>query len=392
MKHDIIIIGAGPAGLSFAREMAETGLNIVLLEKQPKSVLANPPYDGREIALTHLSRKIMGDLGMWDLVPNEKISLIKTAKVLNGSSPYALSFDHEEAGEETLGFMISNNQIRKAAYESLAGYKNIHILSEKEVSTLGTDQEKGWVELSSGERLEALLIIAADSRFSATRRMMGISTSMLDFGRTCIVCTMSAELPHHETAYECFHFDRTLAVLPLNNNQVSIVITLGSEESAQVLEMSKEAFAADIERRFEGRLGTMKLTSELFPYPLVATFAKTFCANRFALIGDAAVGMHPVTAHGFNLGLRGAHTLAKEIKNALQTGSDYASQTVLQRYSNAHRRASAPLFHGTNALVKLYTKDTPAAKFVRRTLLRVGNRLKPAKRLIMNQLTENKAA
>ena len=392
MKHDIIIIGAGPAGLSFAREMAETGLNIVLLEKQPESVLANPPYDGREIALTHLSRKIMGDLGMWDSIPDEKISLIKTAKVLNGGSPYALSFDHEEAGEETLGFMISNHQIRKAAYESLAGYKNIQILSEKEVSTLGTDQEKGWVELSSGERLEALLIIAADSRFSATRRMMGISTSMLDFGRTCIVCTMSAELPHHETAYECFHFDRTLAVLPLNNNQVSIVITLGSEESAQVLAMGKEDFAADIQHRFEGRLGTMKLTSELFPYPLVATFAKTFCANRFVVIGDAAVGMHPVTAHGFNLGLRSAHTLAKEIKDALQTGSDYAAQTVLQRYSQKHTHASALLFHGTNALVKLYTKDTPAAKFARRTLLRLGNRLKPAKRLIMNQLTENKAA
>ena len=78
--------------------------------------------------------------------------------------------------------------------------------------------------------------------FSATRRMMGISTSMLDFGRTCIVCTMDAELPHNDTAYECFHFDRTLAVLPLNNNQVSVVITLGSEESADVLNMSTGKF------------------------------------------------------------------------------------------------------------------------------------------------------
>ncbi len=392
MEHDIIVIGAGPAGLSFARDMAESDLNITLIEKQPESVLADPPYDGREIALTHSSHRIMNDLDMWDIMPDERISLIKTAKVLNGKSPYALSFDHEEAGEENLGFMVSNNTIRKAAYESLAGFKNIQILSEKEVAKLGTDSEKGWIELADGERLEAPLIVAADSRFSGTRRMMGISTSMLDFGRTCIVCTMSAELPHNDTAYECFHFDRTLAVLPMNNNQVSVVITLKSEESAEVLGMSEVDFAADTERRIEGRFGAMKLTSELFPYPLVATFAKTFHANRFAVIGDAAVGMHPVTAHGFNLGLRGAHTLASEIKTALQTGGNFAAQSVLERYSRKHRRAAAPLYHGTNALVRLYTNDKRAAKIARRALLRLGNRIKPAKRLIMNQLTQSKAS
>ena len=391
MQQDIIIIGAGPTGLSFAKEMAETGLNITLVEKQSEKTLANPLYDGREIALTHLSHKIMNDLGTWNLISKENVSLIKAAKVMNGNSSYALSFDHEEAGEENLGFMIANSNIRKSAYDSLSGIKNIKILTEKEVSKVGSDDKKGWIELKDGERLEAPLIVAADSRFSATRRMMGISTSMLDFGRTCIVCTMDAELPHNDTAYECFHFDRTLAVLPLNNNQVSIVITLKSEESTDVLSMSKEDFASDIERRMENKFGKMKLTSELFPYPLVATFAKTFHANRFAIIGDAAVGMHPVTAHGFNLGLRGSNTLANGIKQALKTGENWSSQTVLENYTNAHRKVSRPLFHGTNALVKLYTNDTRVAKFARRTLLRLGNHIKPAKRLIMNQLTEIKS-
>ena len=312
MKHDVIVIGAGPAGLSFAREMADTSLNVTLLEKSPESTLSDPPYDGREIALTHFSRQLLDNLGMWDLFGEDGVSLIKDAKVLNGNSSYALSFTHEEAGEENLGYLVSNRDIRKAAYRSIAGYDNIQILNEKEVSALGTDDQKGWVTLSDGERLEAPLIVAADSRFSATRRMMGIATPMLDFGRTCIVCTMSCELPHDDTAYEYFHFGRTLAVLPMNNKQVSIVITLKSQESGDVLSQSGASFASDIERRIKGRLGAMKLTSKLFPYPLVATLANKFCANRFAIIGDAAIGMHPVTAHGFNLGLRGAHTLASE--------------------------------------------------------------------------------
>ncbi|PCJ98128.1 MAG: ubiquinone biosynthesis protein UbiH [Zetaproteobacteria bacterium] len=391
MDHDIIIIGAGPAGLSFSRAMAETKLDILLIEKQPESVLADPPYDGREIALTHLSHKIMNDLGMWNLVPEEHISLIKTAKVMNGNSPYALSFDHTEVGEENLGFMISNHRIRKAAYESVKDYSNVTFLNEVTVSKVDTDDDKGWVELSDGRRLEAPLIIAADSRFSNTRRMMGISTNMLDFGRTCIVCTMEHELPHNDTAYECFHYDRTVAVLPLNNGQVSVVMTLTSEEDAGVLAMDEQEFSDDVARRIDYKFGQLKLSSKRYPYPLVSTLAKTFCANRFGLIGDAAVGMHPVTAHGFNLGLRGAQTLANEIQETLQSDGSFAPNIALERYSRKHRRHCLPLYHGTNALVRLYaTTQYRTAKFARKALLRLGNHIKPAKRFIMNQLTETK--
>lgn len=391
MQYDIIIIGAGPAGLSFARSLADTGLKIALIEKSPRKTLANPPYDGREIALTHLSHKLMNDLGMWQLIPEGEHFKIRDARVLNGNSAYSLDFDHREAGKENLGFMVSNNVIRRVALESLDGFENVTVLDENTVLKLGTTSTGGWVELASGERLEAKLLVAADSRFSTTRRMMGISTSMLDFGRTCIVCTMDAEKPHDDTAVEYFHFDRTLAILPLNDNQVSVVVTLKSDVSDEVLAMDKAEFAADIARRAGQQFGELKLTSELFAYPLVATFAKVFCKNRFVVIGDAAVGMHPVTAHGFNLGLQGADTLAREIKKAMSSGQDFASLAVLQRYSSAHRRASAPIYHGTNALVRLFTNDTPPARIARDALLHLGNVITPARNLIMERLTELKA-
>lgn len=388
MQADIIIIGAGPAGLSFARNVADTGLNILLIEKQSEQSLSDPQYDGREIALTHYSRDIMKKLGMWSLLSADKISLIKDAKVLNGASPFALAFDHHEMRVDNLGFMVSNNVIRKSAYASLEGYENVRIIGNSEVTDIGTCADNGWVKLSDGSRLEARLIVAADSRFSATRRMMGIATDMLDFGRTCVVCTMSVERTHDDTAYECFHNDQTLAVLPLNDDQVSVVVTIKTERSGDVLNLDAADFELDIERRFGHRFGAMKLTSELFSYPLVATFAKYFHANRFTLIGDAAVGMHPVTAHGFNLGLRGSDILAREIKHALKSGRDYAGQEALKRYSKEHRLICAPLYQGTNALVQLYTKQSLPAKLARHALLRIAKRLPPARRLIMNQLTE----
>jgi 2-polyprenyl-6-methoxyphenol hydroxylase-like FAD-dependent oxidoreductase len=136
----------------------------------------------------------------------------------------------------------------------------------------------------------------------------------------------------------------------------------------------------------------MKLDTQLFAYPLISTYAQKFYAPRYALLGDAAVGMHPVTAHGFNFGLRGADTLAREIQAGLQTGMDIGSASVLKNYSAAHRQATRPMYLGTNMLVKLFTNRSQPAAFLRATLLRLGNHLPPAKRMIMNQLTETGTA
>lgn len=388
MEQDIIVIGAGPAGLSFARLVADTGLKITLIEKQPEKILANPAYDGREIALTHLSHKIMSATGMWDRINDKDISLIKDAKVLNGDLENPLFFDHTKSGKENLGFMISNHHIRRAAYEVTKPFKNIRLMCEDEVAHVETNDRCGQVKLKSGKTLKAPLVIAADSRFSATRRMMGIATDMKDFGRMCIVCKVKLDRDHDDTAYECFFYDRTLAVLPLKGRYCSVVITIDSKDAHLVLDQDKAEFGRELTERMEGRFGKMSLDTELFPYPLVGTFAERFYANRYALIGDAAVGMHPVTAHGFNFGLRGAWTLADEIIKAHNLGLDIGGEELLRRYSSEHRHATLPMYLGTNALVGIYTKTTPLAKLARKALLAIGQNLPPAKRMIMNQLTE----
>lgn len=389
-SYDIIIIGAGPAGLSFARSLADTDLKIVLLERLSADVLANPPRDGRDIALTHLSADILKELDIWQRFPEDTVSMIKEARVIDGEDFGSfLGFDHRETDKETLGYLVSNHLIRKAAYESVQNFDTVTILTETEVTGVETNSLSGRVTLSDDTVLEAPLVIAADSRFSSARRKMGISASMLDFGRTVIVCNMEHETPHGQMAYECFGYDRTLAVLPLHGNTSSIVITVSSDEADDIMNMSEDAFNADISARFDHRLGNMSLVGERYPYPLVATYARHFVETRFALMGDAAVGMHPVTAHGYNLGLRGADTLAQQIKYAIASGADIGMDSVLKPYQAKHRRATWPLYEGTNLLVRLFTKDTPRARFVRKTMLKLGKHLPPVKKLITNQLTES---
>ena len=386
MNYDIAIIGAGPAGLSFALSLRDSGLNIVIIEKLSRKILADPPIDGRDIALTHLSRKLMQTHGSWQRVGENNISPIQRAEVIDGDSPYTLSFNTPQDGTDALGFLISNHLIRKAIYAEFETLKNVTLMDEKEVTSVSTNDDTGTIQLSSGETIDASLVIAADTRFSGTRRQMGLSADSHDFGRTAIVCWMEHELSHDHTAFECFHYGRTLAILPMPGNISSIVITVPSTQANDVLNMSEQDFNADIEQRLHGRLGKMTQKGQRYPYPLVGVHANKFVTKRFALIGDAAVGMHPVTAHGFNLGLSGQDLLASGILNAINSGQEIWNPAMLQRYQQHHMLATRPLYHGTNTIVGLFTNDSFPATLLRKAALRLSNNLPPIKWAIQQKL------
>ena len=388
MNFDVTIVGAGPVGLSFARALSDTSLNIAIIDRQTSKSLANPPEDGREIALTHLSKKILTSFGIWQEIDQNEISLIKEAKVINGASPYSLHFNHQDTSENTLGHLIPNRLIRAAAYKVAKESKATKIITGVGVDSFNIDANKAEIKLSNKEIIHCSLMIAADGRLSSSRRSMGIPSEVKDFGKTVIVCKMEHEKPHSNIAYECFHYGRTLAVLPMVGNYSSIVITISSDQADAIMKMKDQTFNEDIQTRFNSRLGGMMIVGKKYSYPLYASHASHFHANRFALIGDASVGMHPVTAHGFNLGLRGSKTLATVIEKALSNKLDFASVEVLSKYNQKHQRSTRPLYYGTNLLVDLYNSERLTAKVLRRLALRFGNNFWPVKKLIMGQLTE----
>ncbi len=389
MKYDVVIIGAGSSGLSFARSLADTPLKVAIIEKQSQAQLADPAYDGRDIALTHLSLKIMQAQGSWQHIPEQAISRIKRAKVLDGESDYALKFDTADEKFDALGYIIANNELRKACYKQVCDLDNINIITDTTVEHVFSDKQQATVILSNGETLSCDLLVAADTRFSNSRRQMGIATDSRDFARTAIVCQMEHELANDDTAFECFHYHRTLAVLPLGKYRSSVVITAPTNKAEAILNLSETAFNRDIQERFNNRLGAMKLITPLYPYPLIGVHAKQFVSRRFALIGDAAVGMHPVTAHGFNLGLSSQDILSKEIKAALAEKRDIGSERVLARYQKKHMRVTKPLYLGTNAIVSLFTNDALPVKALRKAVLHFSNHFEPIKWLIKHKLTDS---
>ena len=390
MDYDIVVIGGGPAGLSFACSMSGLSLNVLLVEKSSLKSISKPKPDGREIALTHHSRKILIKLGVWALIDEAKVSPLKEAKVFDGGSDSLLNFDAKKSAIEALGYLVPNHLIRAALFERASQAENVSILNELMVDGVSTTNTGAEVSLSNGKTIKSKLVVAADSRFSEIRRKMGIPSVMKDFSKVMITTRMSHEKSHNHIALECFNYGHTLALLPLNGNVSSVVLTVPTDKLDEMLDLDEEKFNEMASAGFDGKLGQMKQIGDRHSYPLVGVYAQKFRATRFALIGDAAVGMHPVTAHGFNLGLRGQDLLSLSISRALNSGLDIGADAVLKEFERKQINLSRLMYFGTNGIVSLFTNDDAAIKQVRKLVLKFANRFPPVKALITQHLTESK--
>lgn len=388
MRVDVAIVGAGPVGLSFASGLAAHGMSVALIDRQPLESLREPAPDGREIALTHASREILRNLGVWQRIEPREVFPLRDARVFNGPSPFSMTI---AAGHEPtrtpLGFLVSNHLIRQAVFETASMHAGIE-LRQASLERIDSDARCARLWLSDGTHIEAGLAVAADSRFSDTRRHMGIAAQMRDNGRTMLVCRMQHDMPNDQTAWEWFGHGQTLALLPLGEHLSSVVLTLPKREMDTLLALGDDAFSAQVAQRFDHRLGVMHKRGEAHVYPLVSVYAERFVARRFALIGDAAVGMHPVTAHGFNFGLQGQQRLAERLLTARRRGQDIAAPNVLESYQRDHRLATRPLYLATQAIVSLYTDDRLPARLLRHVGLRIAERAAPLKGVIAHHLLQ----
>ncbi|MBE7419586.1 MAG: 5-demethoxyubiquinol-8 5-hydroxylase UbiM [Ideonella sp.] len=387
---DVLVVGAGPAGLALGAALADAGLHALLLEQQPQVALEDPPEDGREIALTHRARRVMDALGLWSRIDPSEIAPLNEARVVDGGSPQVLHFGRgsgerdgaHRGGAQPLGWLVPNHRIRQAAWAAATARPGVQVLCDARVDAVEREAQRATVTLADGRRLAAPLLVAADSRFSATRRLAGIGAAMHDFGRSVVVGRVGHAQPHAGVAWECFGYGNTLALLPMNGQRVSAVVTLPADRAPQWLALSDAEFAARIEAQAEGRLGAVHAAGPRHHYPLVGVYAQRFVSHRFALIGDAAVGMHPVTAHGWNFGVYGVEVLARELAAQRRCGGDIGGPRALQAYEREHRHTTLPVWLGTNAIVTLFTDERRMPKLARRAVLTVAERAPGLSRLL----------
>ncbi|MGK7752788.1 MULTISPECIES: FAD-dependent monooxygenase [unclassified Roseovarius] len=370
MDHDsdILIVGGGLTGPALALAAAQSGLSVTVIDSLHQTVRKNAAFDGRAYALALASVRLLANIGIWERVAANAQPMLEIkvsdGRAGEGAAPFFLHFDHAEIEEGPMGHMLEDRYLRRAFLEAMKADDRIRQVTDtvtaQDVTTSGVT-----LTLDSGKTLSGRLLVGSDGRASGTAQRAGIARTGWNYGQTALVAAIAHELPHNGIAHQFFMPPGPLAILPLPGNVSSIVWSETEATAARFAALNDAEFMEVLRPRFGDFLGDISLRGKRFTYPLSLTLANAFVADRLALIGDAAHGMHPIAGQGLNAGLRDVGALAQVLTEATRRGEDFAAADVLARYQQWRRFDTATLAVTTDLTNRLFSNDNPLLRAAR---------------------------
>jgi len=392
MEHDadILIAGGGLNGPALALALAQGGLKVAVIDARPAPARAEAGFDGRAYALAIASKRLLQAVGVWDRVAAHSQPMLKImasdGHAGQGASPFHLSFDSDEIEEGPMGFMLEDRFLYAAFLAAMAEEPAITLLSGETVVAQEAGPQGASVTLASGRRLTGHLLVGCDGRGSGVAARAGIRRQGWGYGQTALVTAIAHEKNHEGTAHQFFMPSGPLAILPLpGGHHSSIVWSETDTQAAAIQALDDDGYLAALRPRFGDFLGGIALAGTRFTYPLSLSLAERFVADRVALVGDAAHGVHPIAGQGLNLGLRDVAALAEVLILAHRRGEDIGGAVALEEYQRWRRFDATTLALGMDSVNRLFSNDNPLLRLGRDLGLGLVNALPGLRRGFIRQ-------
>ena len=381
-RSDVIILGGGLIGLTLAIALDRHGLSSIVVDPADPEKMIAPTFDGRATAISSSSWRMLQTIGVAEAVASE-VCPIERIRVSEGLSPGGISFDPGQ-DDDPLGYMLENRRLRASLYEAAASAERVTLLMPACAAEVVRDSAGVRIALEDSRLLTAPLLVGAEGRNSPTREAAAIAMARWRYDHHAIVATIEHERSHDNTAYEIFYSAGPFAILPmLPGTRSAIVWSVPAADAPAVADLPDRAIAAEIEKRMGGFLGKVKMAGPRWTYPLGFHHAATITAERLALAGDAAHGIHPIAGQGLNLGLRDVAALTQVLVEGARLGLDLGDAQLLGRYERWRSLDSLMVAAMTDGLTRIYAVPGKTASRVRRFGMGLVQRLGPLRDQLM---------
>jgi 2-octaprenyl-6-methoxyphenol hydroxylase len=387
---DVLVGGGGFAGLALGIALRQAlGESFAVTIADPAFARAHMA-DTRASAIAAAARRLFQTIGVWEQVADEAqpiLDMVVTdSRLEDAVRPAFLSFAGEVAHEEPFAHMIENGPLMRALLEKAkeTGVE-MQAPSVTGFSLPSANSHHIEVALSNGADISARLLVGADGARSAIREHAGIATHGWDYGQSGIVTTVAHERDHHGRAEEHFLPAGPFAILPLKGRRSSLVWTEETREAERIIALNDEEFHLELERRFGLHLGEIKAQGPRRAFPLGLAVARSFVAERIALVGDAAHVIHPIAGQGLNMGLKDIAALAEAIVDAARLGLDPGGAGVLEHYQRWRRFDTMAMGIATDGLNRLFSNRSDILRAVRDLGLGLVDRAPALKQLFIRE-------
>ncbi len=365
---EVVIIGAGFIGMSFALAAHGQGFDVEVYDKAAAPVLPETETS-QVIAVNPSSAEFLEEIGVWNRIPDRFVTRYDQMSVFDGQGTGSIAFTAEEGGLPCLGYIVDQVALRVAMTEC----------------ALGQGLKVNWTKTADIDGLERDLLVAADGAHSATREKLGLKKMGYSYDQSATVCVaqfgQESSEEERKQAYQWFRETGPLALLPLSDRGKFAVVWSSSEDMASI---DETAFISALEASTEDKLGPVLGVSPRHSFPLIQQQAWRYVAEGAVLLGDAAHAIHPLAGQGANLGFADASCLITELCAARLEGRGIGDLGVLKRYEQQRKRENHLAGLAMEGFHRLFTSDSGLVGLFRSRGLRLVNENKTLKRLAIS--------
>lgn len=397
IKFDISIVGGGMVGLAMAASLANTGLKILLIEKQnltetlnanflSEVPLSESDFDVRVSAISPGNREFLTQLEAWQQIPTQRLANYQYMKVWDGDGTGKIEFSAANIAQPNLGTIVENRVIQAALLERIKAFGNVHCAFGEQLEHIESFDDRIEIGLSNQSVYQSRLLIGADGARSKVREKLAIQSNQSDYRQVAFVANVKTELPHQETAWQRFTPSGPVAFLPLPQSNLCSVVWSVDEPIAKQLEMlSRQQFSKKLQFAFESRLGEVTAVSDHFGFPLVKRHSQDYLSPRVALVGDAAHTIHPLAGQGVNLGFQDVACLSELIIQLNQQQRDFGLKENLRPFERQRKTENLVMQNAMSAFKHLFASQSMPVTLLRNFAMTALDNLPVAKDVIIKK-------
>ena len=382
-EYDVVIVGSGLVGSTLALWLAKHTEHRVAVVEQSSPLKPNVNSNQRVVALGKIATDLLHDIGIFADLGLAHCYPYERMFVWDESSNGELEFHAKDSDCDQLGFMVDAQQCSVLLHNALQQSAQVECFFNSSVTGLGFDCDLAEVRIDDAHALSTQLLVGADGARSWVRQQAKIFANHHSYSQQGIVAKVVTGAPHQDCAWQHFLSTGPVAILPLSNNESSIVWSADTEVSNELMAMSAADFCRALEAALDGRLGDVSLLSSRRCFPLHSLRAERYYKRNLVLVGDAAHAIHPLAGQGANLGFKDVLALGKLLHAA--PPEEIGSPRLLQRFEALRKPDNQQTDLLMSALYSIYRDTQPFSMVMRGLGMNWINRSSALRGLVANQ-------